>query len=88
MSLKLLSIYHGFISRLRGNAADDRICPVLQLQTKLPGTLGAERIARVNDASLVHLERRKDNTKAWIGRGRKESWSKTLSRPRFLDFHQ
>lgn len=40
MSLKLFSIYRGFISRLRGNAVDDRICPVPQLQTNFPALLG------------------------------------------------
>lgn len=55
---------------------------------KLFGTLGTEGNARVNDASLVHPERRKDNTKAWLEEEVEKAGGKTPGRLRFLDFHQ
>lgn len=90
ISLELSCIYRNFNSRLRVKIqlynTDDRICPV-STSNKLPGTLGAEGIARVSDASLVRSKRRKDNTKAWLeGNIERESWRQDASRPQFLDF--
>lgn len=69
--------------RLRENAVDEQVRSIPQLQTNFPlGTLGTKEIARVNDALLVRRERRNDNTRAWLDRG------KMLGLPRFLDFYR
>jgi len=79
MPLKLLSIYRDFNSRLWRNAADDHMdLSSASTLNKLSGTLGTERIVHVTDASLVHSERKKDNTKAWLEEDAEKAAGKTL----------